>query len=137
MSRNVDKTKLHPGLNFRIFRKILNKTQDDLAAEMNVCKATISNFERGYTHIKPNYLFYMYTTYGLNISWLMTGKGNIFALEGGKPPSDIVVNKKYLEIFEYMKIPEVEKAIMETLEKVRPAIEKEEERKRKRRKEKE
>ncbi|MCK4766632.1 MAG: helix-turn-helix transcriptional regulator [Candidatus Aminicenantes bacterium] len=137
MEKYGDKTKLHPGMNFRIFRKILNKTQDELAAEMNVCKATVSNFERGYTYIKPNYLYYMYTTYGLNISWLMTGKGNIFSLEDGKPPADIVVNKKYLDLFEFMKIPDVEKAIMETLKKVKPIIEKEAEKKRKRRKEKE
>lgn len=124
MSKNVNKTIFWPGLNFRLFRKILDKTQEELAAEMQICKATVSNFERGYTLIKPNYLHYLFTQYGLNIQWLLTGRGRVFAHPGGKPPSGLRINERFFELVELMNIPEVEKSIMQTLKEAKIKIKK-------------
>ncbi|MCK5057263.1 MAG: helix-turn-helix transcriptional regulator [Candidatus Aminicenantes bacterium] len=122
MNYNANKTNLRPGLNFRLFRKILNKTQEELAAEMQICKSTISNFERGYTLIKPNYLHYLYAEYGLNIQWLFTGRGRTFARPGGKPPPGVKVNERFFELVELMKIPEVENAILQTLKEAKKKV---------------
>lgn len=124
MKNNTNNYKLHSGLNFRIFRKILNKTQDELAEEMKVSKATISNFERGITDIKPGYLHYLYTEYGLNINWLLTGRGKIFAHREGIPPGNVQINEKLYELFELMRIPEVENAILNALKELKPHIKK-------------
>ena len=122
MIKNVNKTIFRSGLNFRIFRKILDKRQEELAAEMQVCKSTISNFERGYTLIKPNYLHYLFTEYGLNIQWLLTGKGRIFASPGGKPPPGVRINERFFELVELMNIPEFEKAILQTLKEAKTKL---------------
>ena len=107
-------------LNFRLFRKILKKTQEELAAELGVCKATICNIERGATHVKINYLHYLHRKYGLNINWMLTGNGNVFV----KLNRGLSIDKRYSELFHLMKIPGIEKEILQTLIKAKDQISK-------------
>jgi len=108
-------------LNFRLFRKILKKTQEELAAELGVCKATICNIERGATHVKINYLHYLHRKYGLNINWMLTGNGDVFV--NGK--RGFSVDGRYSELFKLMKIPAVEEEILKTLVETKIQIGKE------------
>ncbi len=113
--KNVYKATIEPGLNFRLFRSVLGKTGEELGEELGVCKSTISNIERSVTLIKPEYLRYLWSEYGLNINWLLTGKGKMFVHDKPKSLEKIPVNQKYVELFQLMQISEIEKAVLETM----------------------
>lgn len=66
------------GIRFKAFRLDQKKPQHVMANELKVHQSTITNIEHGTTFPKINYLFYFYEVYGLNINWLITGKGDMY-----------------------------------------------------------
>ncbi len=120
--RDVKNAILCASLNFRLLRKILSKTQVQLAADLDVCRSTISNIERGVTFIKIEYLNRLYLKFGVNINWLLTGRGSMFVPKPQRPPGGIAINEKYFELFELMQIPALEKEILDTLKQAKSLL---------------
>lgn len=65
------------GRRFRQFRWMINKSQWQLAEEIDIFQSIISNIESGKTFPRIVYLQFLNENYGLNINWLVTGKGDI------------------------------------------------------------
>lgn len=122
LNNNVKSATSCASLNLRLFRKIIGKTQHELAADLDVSRSTISNIERGVTFIRVDYLDRMYRKFGLNINWLLTGKGNIFISKDQKLPAGVSINEKYFELFELMQIPAVEEEILKTLKEAKSLL---------------
>ena len=86
------KQKKEMGKRFKQFRELVDKSKMQMEQEANhpLIKAEIIHqFEYG--AIIPNIIFMQYFTeeYGLNLTWLVTGSGFIFAKKGDKTPEDI------------------------------------------------
>lgn len=111
-----------PGLNFRLFRKILNKNQLEMADSLATSKSTISRIEQGKTAIKLEYLHALYAQFGLNINWLLTGRGSIFIPGMASESKAASINEKYFELFELMQIPGIETEIFHTLHEARSRL---------------
>jgi transcriptional regulator with XRE-family HTH domain len=77
MTKEKKSIKKDVGARFNQFRKKLNKTQQQFANELSIYQSTITNFEQGRTFPSLNYLFHFHERYGLNITWLITGKGEM------------------------------------------------------------
>ena len=69
------------GVRFSRFRKQINKTQQQLADELGIYQSTITNFEKGKTFPNLKYLFHVHEKYGLDITWLITGKGEMIVYD--------------------------------------------------------
>ncbi|MCK4764152.1 MAG: helix-turn-helix transcriptional regulator [Candidatus Aminicenantes bacterium] len=116
------------GIRFCQFRKAIDKTQQQLADELKIYQSTITNFEQGKTFPNLNYLNHFSGKYGLNINWLVTGKGDLF-LKGYRirknapylietfPYSQYNMDeqREYSEIFTLMEVPVVEQVVMAKL----------------------
>lgn len=123
MSKEKTSIKKDVGLRFCQFRKAINKTQQQLADELEIYQSTITNFEQGKTFPNLNYLYHFNEQYGLNITWLITGKGDMvmkdYQITASAPrmldsglqhhTDDI---KKYTELLYLMDIPIIEQIIM-------------------------
>lgn len=75
-TRTLQKLKQEVGERFKSFRIHKKKSQKVLATELGVHQSTITNIEKGEAFPKVNYLNYLYEEYGLNLNWLVTGKGS-------------------------------------------------------------
>jgi len=111
------------GKRFRRFRDAIKKTQTDLARELSVYQSTITNIEVGKTFPNMKYLIYFLHTYGLNPTWLLSNKGDIFIKVDEQPtendsllichiPKKDPRYKKYVELIDLMEVPEVEQIIL-------------------------
>jgi len=74
------------GNRFKAFRLLVGKSQREFSAESELPIEYISQIELG--TILPGIISVEYFTrsYGLNISWLVTGKGYIFQTQGTETP---------------------------------------------------
>jgi len=77
MSKEKTSIKKDVGVRFSRFRKQINKTQQQLADELGIYQSTITSFEKGKTFPNLKYLFHVHEKYGLDITWLITGKGDM------------------------------------------------------------
>lgn len=71
----------YEGKRFRLFRKELGKTQEQMAKELQVPQSRISVIERGKGQITESQLKYLYDEYGLDGRWLRKGYGTMFETE--------------------------------------------------------
>ncbi len=111
------------GLRFSQFRKAINKTQQQLADELEIYQSTITNFEQGKTFPNLSYLYHFSERHGLNINWLITGKGDMIfkeyrltptalSVREGMPLFDSADPPTYSEILCLLEIPIIEQIIM-------------------------
>jgi len=111
------------GKRFRLFREAIEKTQAQLAKELNVYQSTITNIEMGKTFPGLRYLNYFQNLYRLNVNWMLNGLGEIFMTEEDmlpKSPSKLNCHvlasdsryKQYLKLMELMQVPVVEGIIL-------------------------
>jgi transcriptional regulator with XRE-family HTH domain len=111
------------GTRFKRFRESIEKTQAQLAKELNVYQSTITNIEMGKTFPGIRYLHYFQDKYRLNINWMLNGRGEILMTDEDllpKAPSRINCHvpasdskyKNYLKLMELMRVPLVEQIIM-------------------------
>jgi transcriptional regulator with XRE-family HTH domain len=122
---SIIKQKKEIGGRFNEFRKLIGKTQTQLANELNVGQSTIAIIESGTTFPSTKYLIYLHHHYHLNPTWLIFGTGLEFVKKkemeqkswmksmlpchiGNKSP----MYKKYLELMDLMRIPLIEQVIM-------------------------
>ncbi len=59
-------------------RKLLNKSQDDIAKELNVTKQAISNVENAKSAPSIQYLRKLLLDYSVNINYILSGSGDVF-----------------------------------------------------------
>ncbi|MCP4653735.1 MAG: helix-turn-helix transcriptional regulator [Candidatus Omnitrophica bacterium] len=97
---------------FKKFRESIDKDQHELASELNNSQGSISRIESGFCKPKLGYLHYLYKKYRLNINWLLSGKGEMFILEGRQI---LVKDKKYIELIKLMQMPGIELLILAKL----------------------
>jgi transcriptional regulator with XRE-family HTH domain len=123
MSEEKTSIKKDVGLRFCQFRRAINKTQQQLADELEIYQSTITNFEQGKTFPNINYLYYFNEKYGLDINWLITGAGGTFLrdyrLAGNASPSleipphyHLREMKNHTELLSLMEIPIIEQVIL-------------------------
>jgi len=125
MKNKIEESKLKKsvGLRFKKFRIHINKSQEALAAELEVCQSNIARIECG--HLLPNIYFQKYLSdkYQLNINWLINGNDKMilprektltipgspilfFQIDENDPRS-----KKYSKLISLMQIPSIEQII--------------------------
>lgn len=66
------------GIRFKNIRKILKKSQDELAIELGVTKQAISNIENAKSMPGLTLLNKLLTSYDVNLNYLVAGIGDIF-----------------------------------------------------------
>ena len=109
------------GFRFLLFRKAMGKSVRELAAEVNVHEAVITGIEDGNAYPEITFLHLLHVKYGLNINWLLTDNGHMFAKKNRSRKTS--ENKNYAEMFDLMRIPAVEEAIQAALTEIRALLE--------------
>ncbi len=121
----VIKQKKEIGRRFCEFRKLIGKTQIQLAKELDVYQSTITNIERGSTFPALIYIIYFHRNYNLNPTWLLCGEGQTFIPEDEifKEPwkksllpchikNEDPMYENYYQLLNLMQIPFIEKVIL-------------------------
>jgi transcriptional regulator with XRE-family HTH domain len=123
------------GKRFKEFRQAINKTQHELADELNVNQSTIASIEIGKIFpVIPIQLF-LNQSYNLNINWLLNEKGEMFLTAEDKKSKEskfpglpllfchIKENdprfERYVELIRLMRISFVEQIIFAKLEEIK------------------
>lgn len=122
---SMDKQEI--GLRFKEFRNGINKSQGELARELNTYQSTITNYELGKTFPRILFLKYFRERYALNINWLITGNNDMFIprekktteKKPGKYKSILYTKFEpndpriflYQELIDLMRKPEIEQII--------------------------
>ena len=124
-NENNVKAKEELGFRFRLFRKALRKSMRELASELDSSVPVIKGIEKGTLSPKITDLHYLYNKYGLNINWLLSKTGHMFAEkpednQGGKGGE---IYHKYAELLDLMQVPAVEQAINAALTQIRALLE--------------
>lgn len=133
--QNLDKNKHEIGNRFRIFREIIDRTPDQLAAELGVLPVEIIDIEAGRVYPGVLCLYHLHRQYRLNVNWLLGRLGDIFDQpddqetgDAGRAyrPADSLTGRlaQYRELFELMDIPLVEESIMATLLELKALLKK-------------
>ncbi len=133
--KKLDIRKLEIGARFKVFREIVDRTPEQLAANLDISESEIEAIEEGRTFPKITCLFYLYEHYGLNINWLVGNVGAMFVKnDPGKlgelynarfpaGPGDPRGNE-YAELLELMEIPVIKDSIMATLLEIKTLLKK-------------
>jgi transcriptional regulator with XRE-family HTH domain len=121
--------KIEIGRRFKRFREAIGKTQAQLARELNVYQSTITNIEVGKTFPGIRYLDYLQKNYRLNISWIISSKGEMFGREETFPPAVSLLDchipvidpryKRYVELIYLMQVPVIEQVILAKLTEIK------------------
>lgn len=117
------------GGRFKRFREAIGKTQAQLARELNVYQSTITNIEVGKTFPGIKYLDYLQKNYGLNISWVISSKGQMYERKETFPPAVSLLDchvpekdpryDKYVELIYLMQVPVIEQVILAKLTEIK------------------
>jgi transcriptional regulator with XRE-family HTH domain len=89
MAPLIEQVKEAVGERFALFRATLFQSRRQLAEEAGTTPDLMLLIEKGI--IMPDLLFleYYFREYCLNLTWLLTGNGNMFYAKGPKTPADI------------------------------------------------
>ncbi len=68
----------HIGIRFKNVRKLLKKSQDELAMELNITKQAISNIENAKSMPGLALLSKLLIDYDVNLNYIIAGVGDIF-----------------------------------------------------------
>ena len=68
----------HIGTRIKKIRKLLDKSQEELANELNVTKQAISNIENSKSAPGINLLSKLLIDYDININYIIAGIGDVF-----------------------------------------------------------
>ena len=119
--KKFNNLKIDIALRFKLFRKLIKKSQQELADELGVHQSTITNIEK--SNIFPNMQFIhkLCLDYDLNANWLITGKGEMFLTKENKLLTQSVKkDKDILELIEIIEnIPEIRQIIFAELTKAK------------------
>lgn len=85
----------------KIVTKQLELSRNDLSEALDVSLPSLSMYFSGRVKVRPVIALAMQATYGINATWLLTGKGNTFLKNNGNILSD--ESKKIGELFETIK----------------------------------
>ena len=132
----IDIDKVEIGARFKVFREIIDRTPEQLAADLEAPVSEIMAIEDGRIFPKIVYLYYFYGHYGLNINWLIGNVGTMFVKKdprklterfASKPTSGSAGHRKndYFELLELMEIPAIKDSIMATLLEIKTLLKKE------------
>jgi transcriptional regulator with XRE-family HTH domain len=79
------------GDRLRVWRKTQNLTQSTLAAFLGIGQQSVAKAEKGQMFLSAENLCKLHTTYGLNLNWLLVGKGPMLVDEAdyGRAPTAI------------------------------------------------
>lgn len=66
------------GLRLKQIRKLLGKSQEEIANELGLTKQAISNIEHSKSSPNIPLLHKLLVDYGVNINFIISGNGNIF-----------------------------------------------------------
>lgn len=130
MSEHFIHYKKEIGDRFRIFRQLVLKTRREFADEASLPEEYIAQIEWG--AVIPGILSieYYYKEYGLNLTWLVSGDGNIFYKKGPRTPHhayqiDTKMDyrdaefQEYLAIVKQMQIPEMKQDLISMMKHIK------------------
>ncbi|UCH97857.1 MAG: helix-turn-helix transcriptional regulator [Candidatus Aminicenantes bacterium] len=118
------------GKRFAVFRKAIGKTRVQLARELKVKPATITNIEMGKSYPHIHYINYLHRHYRLNSNWLLGGNVPMFlqGIREGKKggaflPCHVTYHDPrysvYVKLVRLMKEPAVERSILNEAARVK------------------
>jgi transcriptional regulator with XRE-family HTH domain len=89
MATPIEYLKIAVGERFKLFRQILFQSIHQLAEESGTMPNLMRLIETGI--LMPDLLFleHFFQEYKLNLTWLLTGAGNMFFAKGPKTPADV------------------------------------------------
>jgi transcriptional regulator with XRE-family HTH domain len=113
---------------FEAFRRVLGLTREQLAAKLNVSIKAVEEIEKGESLPDLYMLYYLHKEYGLDINWMLFGDGVVISsrlmdarkeLKTKKPKKISVKSRETNELWELMKVPEIEKSIFAKMEQAK------------------
>ncbi|XJC74171.1 helix-turn-helix domain-containing protein [Delftia tsuruhatensis] len=72
------------GERLRAWRRSMRLTQNDLATQLDVNKATLRRYELGLNALTTSHLTLLYS-HGVNMNWLLTGEGGMLRADSPTP----------------------------------------------------
>ena len=130
MSEHFINYKKEIGDRFRIFRQLVLKSRAEFANEASLPEDYIAQIEWG--TVIPGLLSieYYYKEYGLNLTWLVSGDGNIFYKKGPRTPHHAFqIDSKwdyrdaefqeYLAIVKQMNVSELKSGLNKVMENIK------------------
>lgn len=107
----------------RNLRHIRNLSQNEFIRDLSVSKPTYVRYEAAEMMPKIAFLQELYVHFNVDLTWLITGLGEMFVSNTLVEPPHIYseknIPKKYVELFRLMEIPEIELSILMELEKAK------------------
>jgi transcriptional regulator with XRE-family HTH domain len=130
-----DACQVETGVRFRIFRDIIDRTREQLAAELDIPASAIEDIETGRCFPKIIYLHYLSEKYNLDINWMVGKPGDMFTvndrpklipLDPPPPPprNEEPSPKKHIELLELMELPIIKESIMAALLEIKTLLKK-------------
>ncbi len=132
-----EKKRRNLGARFKTFRELLNKSQKEFADELNVNPYQIRAIEEGEIFPGIDMINKLQKKYGLNITWLHTGKRFIFTHIAPKTPGLLTFRTmiaqyshrpeiaKILDMMLLMEIPGARKHLIKKINEIKRSFEKE------------
>lgn len=90
------------GERLRSWRRSMRLTQNDLATQMGVNKATLRRYELGLNALTTSHLTLLYS-HGVNMNWLLTGEGGMLREDSPEPPEISAAEKRINELAEALR----------------------------------
>ncbi len=118
---NENKLKDEIGLRFKKIRETINKSQKELAVELNVHQSSISQIESGLIFPSFATVHYLAEKYQISSNWLINGAGTITIQD-----NDLFslirkgenIDDRYINLLLMMQDPDVEKLIFAKITEV-------------------
>ncbi len=111
------------GFRFLLFRKAIQRTEEQLAGELGTQKEEITKIEAGEIAPRIVYLNYLHNTYHLDINWLLTKYGSMFII-GSEPGNRMEKQtEKYGELLSLMQVPVIGTAMSRALSEIKALLE--------------
>lgn len=76
------------GERVRLLREVLGKTQKELAEDIGTTRSNVASFETRKGRIQLIYPKMMHLIYGVEMQWLLTGKGSMWEGRGESADGD-------------------------------------------------
>ena len=90
------------GERLRAWRRSMRLTQNDLATQLDVNKATLRRYELGLNALTTSHLTLLYS-HGVNMNWLLTGEGGMLRADSPSPIEVSPAEKKINELAEALR----------------------------------
>jgi transcriptional regulator with XRE-family HTH domain len=110
------------GERLKEIRFVLRLRQGEFADKMGISQGALSDFERETKPMAERYVKLICLTFGVNETWLRTGKGEMFLPPPPEPPASVIIDGRTLEPDEQELLDIYDQLITDTKKEIRDYV---------------